>query len=124
MDEIQEKAYCIPTPIGLCLLGRFIISAEYANPYLSPVSFPAGAYQLTFESGYMWWLSWSVMEVPIKMVDFCASEGRFKIFAAGLTNFYVRIVVLDALTKQAIEIVNQPLKVFDTFIGTTPFLCF
>lgn len=119
-----QKALCFATLENLCLLGRFVVVAEFANPYLGPVLFRAGALQLTFESGYMWWLSPTVMEVPMKMVDFCTSEGRIKIFAAGLTDFYVRLVILDMITGQAIEITNPSFKVFDTVIGNTPFLCF
>ncbi len=122
-SSLSERAYCVSTITNLCLLGRFAVAAEFSNPYLGPTLFRAGSYQLTLESGYMWWEAPTVMEVPIKMLNFCGSEGVFKVFAAGLTNFYVRIVILDALTGSAVEIRNPAYQVFNTVIGTVPFPC-
>lgn len=120
---LDDRASCFATVTNLCLLGRFAIGAEFTNPYLGPELYRAGSYQLTLESGYMWWEAPTVMEVPIKMLNFCGSEGVFKVFAAGLTNFYVRIVILDAATGLAVEIKNPAYQIFNTVIGTVPFPC-
>ncbi len=121
---VDRATYCYDTFDWLCLLGRFLVIAEFSNPYLGPQTFDAGAMQLTFESGYMWWESPTVMEVPIKMVNFCGSERTIKIFAAGLTNFYVVVAIGDMLSDRIVTITNPAYNVFDTVIADTSFPCY
>ncbi|MEO8276545.1 MAG: hypothetical protein ABI639_10010 [Thermoanaerobaculia bacterium] len=119
-------ALCRPTVVSLCLLGRFVVTGFFENPYSAPgFLVPAGAQQLTSASGYLWWFSPIVMEIPIKMVDFCGSGQGFKVFAAGLTDFGVDFAVTDMLTGIRRHYINSPRQVFDTIIdGNTPWPCF
>src|SRR5260370_1040072 len=87
----SSKSLCAPSSTHLCLLGRFVVIADWDNPFFDPNAiFDAGARQLTTESGYMWFDDPLNMEIPIKILDFC-DIGTFKVFAAGLTNSGVGI---------------------------------
>ncbi|MBZ0101207.1 MAG: hypothetical protein K8I65_03470 [Thermoanaerobaculia bacterium] len=118
-------ALCRPTPIGLCLYGRFIVAGVWENPYLEPgVLYPMGAIQLTGQSGYMWFLSPGNMEVPIKMVDFCAIGRGVGVFAAGLSDFGVSLGVRDMVTGVQVNYINPPRSTFNTIIDqNTPWPC-
>jgi hypothetical protein len=119
-DRKSEKSLCFITRTSLCLLGRFVVVAVWDNPFANPSEiFNAGALQLTVESGYMWFLDPSDMEIPIKILDFC-DQGVFKVFAAGLSNFGVGIGVEDLVSGTIVKYVNPDFQTFNTIIDQNP----
>ncbi len=126
-EEAHTAAGCRSTPTALCLLGRFIVSAGWVNPYApgSP-AYTAGAVQLTGASGYMYFFNYTVMEVPIKMLPFCnESPSTVGIFFAGLSDFDVSILVIDTYTGLAVLYRNPGFHKFDTVIEKrTDWPCF
>lgn len=118
LPQPETEAFCVPTSVSLCLLGRFIVVAVYENPFEAPgVVKVAGGVQLTPESGYMYFLSRTNMEIPIKMVPFCFENPQsFGVFVAGLTNFGVSVGVKDSLTGAQINYINDPGRVFNTIL--------
>jgi hypothetical protein len=116
--DSEAAAACVPTSISLCLLGRFIVVAVFENPFVEPgVLKVAGGVQLTRESGYMYFLSRTNMEIPIKMVSFCFENPQtIGVFVAGLTNFGVSVGVKDSITGIQINYINDPGHVFNTIL--------
>jgi photosystem II stability/assembly factor-like uncharacterized protein len=77
--------------------GRFRVTAEFVTaPGATPLA-TQGAL-LTDDTGYLWFFNQSNVEVFLKVVDGCALNDRFWIFAAGLTDVEMRITVEDMKT--------------------------
>ena len=55
---------------------------------------------LTSDTGYFWFFSSNNVEMVIKVVDGRAVNGKFWVFAAGLTNVNVVITVTDTQTGE------------------------
>jgi hypothetical protein len=77
--------------------GRFRVTAEFVTaPGATPL--PTQGALLTDDTGYLWFFNQSNVEVLLKVVDGCALNDRFWIFAAGLTDVEMRITVEDTKT--------------------------
>jgi hypothetical protein len=118
--------FCRTSIAELCLRGgRFSVIGVWRNPFDGSGVRVAGAWQLTYESGYMWFLSPSNVEVPIKILPFCDSApAGFGIFAAGLTNFEVALNVKDLLTGAQRTYGNPAGQTFDTILDARALPCF
>jgi len=120
----REKDFCFPVNGNngtLCLLGRFEVFGVWDNPFANPNDvFNAGAFQLTDESGYLFFQDELDIEIPIKILDFCNSNGVFKVFAAGLTDFGVAFRVMDDKTGIHVDYTNDDFHRFDTIIDEAP----
>jgi hypothetical protein len=116
-DDIQAVQYyypassaavCTPDAATLCLnSSRFKVQAQYTTAAGSPPigetesalsSGPGQAVPLTSDTGYFWFFSANNVEMIIKVVDGTAVNGKFWVFAAGLTNVNVVITVTDTKT--------------------------
>ena len=53
---------------------------------------------LTGDSGYFWFFDPSNIEIVVKVLDGCAGNERYWVFAAGLTNLEVVLAVTDTRT--------------------------
>jgi hypothetical protein len=81
----------------LCLNdSRFSVTATYNAG--SSGSGNAQAVDLTTDTGYLWFFEASNVEVVIKVIDGCALNGKYWVFAGGLTNVAVDITVTDTQT--------------------------
>lgn len=124
-------AYCLPyrypiSSTGLCLEGRFIVTAIWDNPFDAAGFFPAYGVHLTTVAGYLWFLDPSNPEVVIKEINGCyvTNPSTHWIFAAGLTNFAVQIQVLDIPTGITRQYSSASGQTFTTIIDQqTPFPC-
>jgi photosystem II stability/assembly factor-like uncharacterized protein len=77
--------------------GRFRVTAEFVTaPGATPL--PAPGALLTDDTGYLWFFDQNNVEVLLKVVDGCALNDRFWVFAAGLTDVEMRITVEDTQT--------------------------
>lgn len=121
----QAITYCRSTFTALCLNGRFIVSAGWDNPFDAAGAFTAGAIQLTPASGVLWFLDPTNFELVVKEINGCfTGPVSHWIFAAGLTNFQVAILVLDAATGVTRTYSNPPRQNFQPIIDQqTPFPC-
>lgn len=54
--------------------------------------------QLTADTGYLWFFGRANVEVVAKVLDGCAVNGRYWVFASGLTDVFVRLDVTDTAT--------------------------
>jgi streptogramin lyase len=83
------------TCAGLCLSGsRFRVDAQWNTGTQSGVANGVG---LTADTGYLWFFSPSNVEAVVKVLDGCAVNGRYWVFAGGLTNVKVDMTITDTL---------------------------
>ncbi len=86
---------CTESETALCLQdGRFRVEAAWRTG--AGDAAPAGAVRQNDGSGYFWFFSEDNTEVTVKVLDACSPEfDRFWVFAAGMTNVDVRLLVTD-----------------------------
>ncbi|HWM91040.1 MAG TPA: hypothetical protein VN493_09755 [Thermoanaerobaculia bacterium] len=102
--------------------GRFRVTAEFATAPGTPLQ-PAEGAALTDDAAYLWFFDQSNVEVFLKVVDGCLANGRFWVFAAGLTDVEVRITVEDTKTGEQKVYINErgtpfrPVQDTSTFEG-------
>ncbi len=94
----SASALCTPSAQTLCLdAGRFSALTTFQSASGSP-SLNAKAVSLTDASGYFWFFDSTNVEMIVKVLDGCAVNGAYWVFAAGLTNVGVHLVVTDLST--------------------------
>ena len=93
-------AVCSATdPALLCLRGgRFRVRASWRD--FRGQAGAATAFPLTDESGLFYFFTAGNLELAVKVLDGCAINGHFWVFAVGLTNVAVDIEVEDTATGQ------------------------
>jgi photosystem II stability/assembly factor-like uncharacterized protein len=109
-------------PSGPILLrnGRFQVTAEFVTaPGAAPQPMPGAL--LTDDAAYLWFFDPNNVEIFLKVVDGCPVNGRFWVFAAGLTNVEVRITVVDTQTGEPKVYVNPPGQAFQPILDTSAF---
>jgi hypothetical protein len=88
---------CSATATGLCLnKGRFQVTVDWQT-----ADGAAGKGQglaLTSDSGYFWFFTGTNVELIVKVLDGCAINQRFWVFAGGLTNVHTLLTVTDSAT--------------------------
>lgn len=88
---------CVPSATAMCLNnGRFRIEAAFQTP--AGQAGQAQAVKLTDDSGYLWFFSSTNIELIVKVLDACTVNDRFWVFAGGLTNVQVLLIVTDTET--------------------------
>ncbi|HKF43927.1 MAG TPA: hypothetical protein VKG01_12555 [Thermoanaerobaculia bacterium] len=127
-DDIQAIQYyypganapCAANSTTLCLnSGRFKVQVTWTKP--DSTSGAGQAVALTGDTGYFWFFSANNVEMVIKVVDGRAVNGKFWVFAGGLTNVNVVITVTDTQTGAVRVYVNpqgtafQPIQATDAF---------
>jgi hypothetical protein len=127
-DDIQAIQYYYPGSGGgctansttLCLnSGRFKVQVAWTKP--DSTSGAGQAVALTGDTGYFWFFSSNNIEMVIKVVDGRPVNGKFWVFAGGLTNVNVVITVTDTQTGAVRTYVNpqgaafQPIQQTDAF---------
>jgi hypothetical protein len=111
---------CIGGPTALCLNdGRFQVTANYDAGGGNSGS--AHAVQLTPDTGYLWFFNSSNAEVVIKVLNGCALDGHYWVFAGGLTNVNVVMTVTDTDTHSSKTYTNPPGTKFQPIQDTSAF---
>jgi len=80
---------------ALCLANRFSVTARF---HTSNGSSPAHPVPITSDSGYFWFFGPNNAELVVKIVDACGLSSNFWLFAAGMTDVGVDLVVTDTKT--------------------------
>jgi hypothetical protein len=89
---------CTPSPTAMCLnANRFRLEATWQS---SSASGTANVNKLTDDTGYFWFFASSNVEVVVKVLNGCGLNNRYWLFAAGLTDVRVTVVVTDTKTGQ------------------------
>lgn len=99
---------CVTTATAMCLNnGRFRVEAAFRTS--QGQSGQAHAVQLTNDSGYLWFFNSSNIEVIVKVLNACTLNSRYWVFAGGLTDVEVQLIVTDTETGVQARYTN-PLK--------------
>lgn len=116
-----EGESCVTTPHTICLgeAGRFRVSAEWQKP-TGERGWSRTEY-LTDNSGHLWFFNPSNVEGLLKVHDACSFNDRFWVFAAGLTNLFVRLDVYDTHTGETWTHTNEQGEAFQPVQDTEAF---
>jgi hypothetical protein len=95
---------CDPDATTMCLNnGRFRVTAEWRSLTAAGVG---SAVPLTSDSGYFWFFDANNVEIIVKALNGCGVNGRYWVFAAGLTDVEVTLRVTDTQTGALRTYVN------------------
>jgi len=78
---------------------------------------------LTSDTGYFWFFAPSNAEMVVKVLDGCAVNGHFWVFAGGLTNVQTSLLVTDSVTGATRTYVNPQGTAFQPIQDTAAFAC-
>jgi hypothetical protein len=107
------KAACAPSATTACLQGgRFSVSVTHGGN-TSQVS------STSSESAVFWTFSSTNWEVLVKVLNGCASNGRYWVFAAGATSLSYDVTIQDHVRGIVVRYPNASCPLADT--GT--FIC-
>ncbi len=98
--DVERRFVVAPEPGPPVLLhnGRFRVRGTWRDGQdLSGAAQPG---TLTNETGYQWFFQRDNVETLVKVIDGCALNGRFWVFAAGLTNVETHLSVEDTQTGE------------------------
>ncbi|MDE2923302.1 MAG: fibronectin type III domain-containing protein [Acidobacteriota bacterium] len=116
---LAEVAECVEDGETVCLNGgRFRVELQWES---ADDAGAGAAVPLTNDTGYLWFFNADNVEVMVKVLDGCAFNQRYWVFAGGLTDVKVIMKVIDSETGVAATYYNapgvafQPVQDQDTF---------
>ena len=113
---------CTPGASTLCLnKGRFEVEASYRTS--GGQQGAAQVVKLTDETGYLWFFNAVNVEAVVKVLDACGLNGKFWVFAGGLTNVEVQVTVTDTETGNQKTYTNPQGKAFQPIQDTAALSC-
>ncbi len=103
---LAEVGECVADGDTVCLnQGRFRVELQWQ----AAVDGGAGsAVPLTNDTGFVWFFNAENVEVLVKVLDGCAFNQRYWVFAGGLTDVKVVMKVIDSETGVAATYYNPP----------------
>lgn len=114
---------CLPSQETLCLnASRFRVKATFRTADAASPS-PAQAVQLTNDSGYFWFFNADNVEMTVKVLAACVVNNRHWVFASGMTNVEVQLVVTDTTTGAIERYTNKAGNPFEVILDTNAFGC-
>jgi len=120
--EASSQAGCHSDAGALCLgSGRFRVTATWKTA--DDVAGGAHAVELTPDTGYLWFFNASNVEAIVKVLDGCALNGHYWVFAGGLTDVKTDIVVRDLRTGSSKTYSNPQGRAFRPVQDTSAFAC-
>jgi len=111
---------CVANATTLCLNDdRFKVTADWVTT--QPQSGQGQAYELTADTGYFWFFNQENVETVIKVLDGCANNSRYWVFAGGLTNVQVTLRVEDMKNNTVKTYTNPQSTPFQPILDTGAF---
>lgn len=99
-------AECVEDGDTVCLnQGRFRVELQWES---ADDAGAGAAVPLTNDTGYSWFFNADNVEVVVKVLDGCAFNQRYWVFAGGLTDVKVVMKVIDSETGVAATYYNPP----------------
>jgi plastocyanin len=121
VPQTSEPADC-STDSTLCLQnGRFLIEATWTKSDGSSGS--GHPHNLSSDSGYFWFLEPDNVELVVKTLNGCTTNGHTWFFSGGLTNLQVDIAVTDTSTGEIKHYLNPQGTAFLPITDTAAFGC-
>lgn len=112
---------CVSDESSLCLnRGRYRVSADWST---ATSNGDAGAAGLTDDTGLFWFFDPDNTEVVVKVLDGCPINGHRWVYAAGLTDVHVRLIVEDTLSDRRWTRENPPGTAFRPILDAAAFSC-
>jgi hypothetical protein len=97
--EVAGAGGCQASLTALCLAGgRFLATASWRKG--DGAAGQGAAVPITADTGYFWFFNPENIEVVIKVLNACSVNGRYWVFAGGLTNVEVTLSVTDTQTGE------------------------
>jgi hypothetical protein len=120
----QAPPHCVADANTLCFGAgdRFSVTASFQQSPEGP-SFFATAVSLTADSGYFWFFDRENVELVVKVLSACSLDGHFWVFAGGLTNVGVTLLVEDTVTGASQVYTNPVGTAFEPLQETKAFSC-
>ncbi len=119
IGAVEVTTGCVEGFNNLCLnQGRFQVTAVWGT---SQAGGSASAVELTPDSGYFWFFGPSNVELTVKVLDGCGTNGRYWVFLAGMTNLAATVTVTDTRTGAVKTYTNPQGRIFRTVTDTTAF---
>jgi hypothetical protein len=113
---------CVPDANTLCLENfRFRVTAFWTDP--DNTSGLGTAVPLSSDSGYFWFFSADNIELIVKVLDGCAINSEHWVFASGLTNVNVTMIVEDTVTGGSQTYLNPQGQAYQPLQDTSAFAC-
>jgi len=113
---------CVADAVTLCLdNARFRVRATWTTP--DGTNGPGHAVPLTADSGYFWFFDSSNVELIVKVLEGCGTNGHRWVFASGLTNVLVSLSVTDIVTGTTKGYTNPQGTAFAPIQDTSAFTC-
>ena len=125
-DELELKSLtapsCMPGSENHCLgAGRFSVTSEWEDfDGNEGIGSPILASQ---DSGEFWFFDASNTELIVKVLNGCGENGFYWVFAAGLTNVGVELVVTDTQTSSMKTYENPVGTAYPPILDITAFPC-
>ena len=118
----RASATCSDSSTGLCLAGgRFRVSANWRTP--DGDTGVGRAVRLTADTAYYWFFNSSNVELVVKVLDACSLNGHYWVFAAGLTNVEVEVIVEDTVGGGQRRYLNELGNPYQPLQDTAAFAC-
>ncbi len=95
-SEIRAAA-CVDTNAVLLRNDQFQVSTDWND---GTTMTAAGPVKLTEDTAYFWFFNPDNVEVVVKVLDACAINNHFWVFASGLTNVGVELTITDLHSGQ------------------------
>jgi lysyl endopeptidase len=113
---------CVANATTLCLNNaRFRVTVFYATG--DGASGVGMGFPLTGDSGYFWFFNPENIELVVKVLSACSLDGHFWVFAGGLTNVGVTLLVEDTVTGASQVYTNPVGTAFEPLQETKAFSC-
>ena len=104
-SSAQAAAECTPSDTRLCLNeSRFEVEVSFRRPGSARAD--AESVKLTADTGFFWFFDEENVEVVVKVLNGCAFNDRYWVFAGGLTDVEVDLEVSDTVTGESVGYSN------------------
>jgi hypothetical protein len=120
--HVFSSIECVPSETALCLQqGRFRVEATWRTGTAQGV---ARAHPETADSGAFWFFGPDNLELLVKVLDACPTQSQATwVFAAGLTDVEVEIIVTEMATGKTQRYRNPLGRPFAPILDTKAFSC-
>lgn len=113
---------CVADATTLCLNGdRFRARVRYATD--KGETGLGNGVLLTGDTGYFSFFDTSNVEIVVKVLDGCAANGKYWLYATGLSDLEVELEVADPVTQTRHAYTSPPREAFLPVADTKAFAC-
>ena len=120
--EATPTSGCVPGATTACLnRSRFRVKTTFRTS--QGASGDGQAKRLTGDTAWFWFFDRNNVEMVLKVIDGCALNGRYWVFASGLTDIELGIDVVDGQTGRSKRYTNPLSHPFAPILDTDAFPC-